>query len=69
MLKVTLAAVAVIVAAVVVLTFGGSWEDTQAEAGAVEDPAETGGAQPAPGIAEAEAPAFLSESPDRLGLV
>ena len=53
MLKVTLAAVAVIVAAVVVLTFGGSWEDAQAEAGAVEDPAETGGAQPAPGIAEA----------------
>lgn len=62
MLKVTLAAVAVIVAAVVVLTFGGSWEDAQAEAGAVEDPAETGGAQPAPGIAEAEAPAFYQEA-------
>ena len=62
MLKVTLAAVAVIVAAVVVLTFGGSWEGTQAEAGAVEDPAETGGAQPAPGIAEAEAPAFYQEA-------
>ena len=62
MLKVTLAAVAVIVAAVVVLTFGGSWEDAQAEAGAVEDPAETGGTQPAPGIAEAEAPAFYQEA-------
>ena len=62
MLKVTLAAVAVIVAAVVVLTFGGSWEDAQAEAGAVEDPAETGGTQPAPGIAEAEAPAFYQKA-------
>ena len=51
-----------IVAAVVVLTFGGSWEDAQAEAGAVEDPAETGGTQPAPGIAEAEAPAFYQEA-------
>ena len=56
MLKITLAAVTVAVAAIVVLTFGGTGEKTRAEPSTAEDQASADNIQPATDSAEPDAP-------------